>query len=180
MRTGPVGRLARLVLVAVLVASFVSIADQGGPGSFRGPSNLLEPSLLVLDAIMLALFVNLVAVIARMMGGIGFASRSRGLAVVVLVVAVSVAAVTSQAAHGTVWDSPLSDLVWWFDAVMLAETIVALLLAIAVGLPGCEIGVWPFLVARLHGEQPPLRPVGCVVGLHLIDEWEAHRRQASR
>ena len=62
---------------------------------------------------------------------------------------------------------------------MLLETIVALLLTIALGLPGCEIGVWPSLVARLCGEQPPLSPVGCVVGLHLIDEREAHGRQAS-
>ena len=129
---------------------------------------------------MLALFVNLVAVLATVMGGIGAASRSRALAFILLVVAVGVAAVTSQAAHGTVWESPLSDLVWWFDALMLVETILALLLAIAVGLPGCELGVWPVLIARLRGERPPLRPIGCVVGLHLIDEWEAHRRPASR
>jgi len=74
---------------------------------------------------MLALFVNLVAVLATVMGGIGAASRSRALAFILLVVAVGVAAVTSQAAHGTVWESPLSDLVWWFDALMLVETILA-------------------------------------------------------
>jgi len=133
----------------------------------------------VLDAIMLALFVSLVGVIATLVGGKEAASRSRVVAIVVLIAAIGGAAVTSQAAHGTVWDSPLSDLVWWFDALMLLETIVALLLAIALGLPGCEIGVWPYLVARLRGERPSLRPVGCVVGLHLIDEWEARRRQAS-
>ena len=64
-RTGPVGRLARLALAVVAIASFVSIADQGGPSSFQGSRNLLEPSLLVLDAVMLALFVNLMALCAR-------------------------------------------------------------------------------------------------------------------
>ena len=180
MRTGPVGRLARLLLLAVVIASFVSIADQGGPGSFRGPNNLLEPSLLVLDAVMVALFVNLVAVIATLVSGRDAGSRSRIVAFVVLLVAVGAAAVMSQTAHGTVWDSPLSDVVWWFDALMLVETGVALLLAIALGIPGCEIGVWPFLIARLRGERPRLRSVGCVVGLHLIDEWEAQSRRASR
>ena len=77
MRTGPVGRLARLVLAVVAIASFVSIADQGGPSSFQGSRNLLEPSLLVLDAVMLALFVNLVGVIATIVSGRDAASRSR-------------------------------------------------------------------------------------------------------
>jgi len=105
MSTGPVGPLARVVLVSVAIASFVSIANQGGPASFRGSRNLLEPSLLLLDTVMVVLFVHLVGVTATL-----------------------------------------------------------------VGIPGCEIGVWPYLVSRLRGERPPLNPVGCVVGLHLIDE----------
>jgi hypothetical protein len=178
VKTGPFGRLARLVLAAVVIVSLVSIADQGGPGSFRGPGNLLELSLLLLDAIMLVLFVNLVGVVATVVGGRDAASPSRVVAFVVVVAAIGVAAMTSQATHGTVWNSPLSALVWWFDAFMLAETSVALLLAIALGIPGCKIGVWPFLIARLRGERPPLTSVGCVVGLHLIDQWEASRRPA--
>jgi len=105
MRTGPVGRLARLVLAVVAIASFVSIADQGGPSSFQGSRNLLEPSLLVLDAVMLALFVNLVGVIATIVSGRDAASRSRLVAFVVLIAAIGAAGATSQAAHGTVWAS---------------------------------------------------------------------------
>ncbi len=86
---------------------------------------------------------------------------------------------TSQLAQGTVWDRPLSDLVWWFDALMLLETIAALGVAIVIGLRGCEVGVWPLLIARARGERAPIGPVGCVVGLHLIDAWEASRRQAA-
>jgi hypothetical protein len=92
--------LARVVLVSVAIASFVSLADQGGPASFRGSRNLPEPSLLLLDAVMVVLFVNLVGVIATL-----------------------------------------------------------------VGIPGCDIGVRPYLVNRLRGERPPLNPVGCVLGL---------------
>ena len=75
MRTGPLGRLARPVLAAVGIASFVSIADQGGPASFIGARNLAEPSLLVLDALMLVLFVSLVTIIARSLGSRRSAER---------------------------------------------------------------------------------------------------------
>jgi hypothetical protein len=86
------------------------------------------------------------------------------------------APVTAWIASGEVWASPLSDLVWGFDALMLVETIVALLLAIALGTPGCEVGVWPELIGRLRGEDgaASTRPI-CVLGLHFVDEWEARR-----
>ena len=76
---------------------------------------------------------------------------------------------------------PLADLVWTFDVVMLAQTVVALLLAIVLGTPGCEIGVWPEVIARSRGESaPPTTGLACVIGLHFIDEWEARRRPAAR
>lgn len=180
MRTGPLGRLARLGLAAIGIASFISIADQGGPLSFRGARNLAEPSLLLLDAVLVVLFVSLVSVLVESFGAPRWARRSSILALIALVAAVAIAAASSQLAHGTVWDRPLSDVVWWFDALMLIETIAALLLVIAIGLPGCEIGVWPYLIARARGERPSIRPVGCVVGLHLLDDWEASRRSGPR
>ncbi len=180
MRTGPLGRAARLVLVALLIESFVSIADQGGPASFRGARNLTEPSLLVLDALMLALFVSMVGVVATSLRPRAPTERWSLATLAVAGAAVALAAALSQVAHGTIWDSPLSDLVWWFDALMLLETIVTLVVAVAIGLPGCEIGVWPWLIARSRGEPAPLRAVGCIVGLHLIDNWEASRGEAHR
>jgi hypothetical protein len=180
MRTGPLGRLARLALAAIAIESFASIADQGGPSSFQGARSLTEPSLLILDALMVVLFAALVGVIATSVGGKGPADRWSVGALIVTGVAVGLAAVASQLAHGTIWDSPLSDLVWWFDAVMLLETILALVLAVVIGLPGCEIGVWPLLFARARGDRRPIRPVGCVVGLHLIDNWEASRQRTGR
>jgi len=81
-------------------------------------------------------------------------------------------------ASGAVWASPLSDLVWGIDAVMLGETIVALLLAISLGTPGCEVGVWPELIGWLRGAPTSTRPI-CILGLHFIDDWEARRRAAN-
>ena len=92
MRTGPLGRLARLVLAAVGVASFVSIADQGGPAPFIGARNLTEPSLLLLDALMLMLFVSLVTIIARSLGSRRSAERWGIAALVAISAAVVIAA----------------------------------------------------------------------------------------
>jgi hypothetical protein len=160
----------------VLIESFVSIVDQGGPASFRGATNLTEPSLLLLDAIMVVLFASLVGVIATSLGARDPADRWSLAAIVVLGAAVGIAAALSQLAHGTIWDSPLSDLVWWFDVLMLLETITALTIAVVIGLSGCEVGVWSLLIARARGAQGSVHPVGCVVGLHLIDRWEASKR----
>jgi hypothetical protein len=176
--TGTLGRLARVGLAAVGVVSFVSIADKGGPASFQGAPTLTDPSLLFLDAVMVALFVALVGVLSSAFGAPD-PGRWRVASLLAVVVAVGVAAMASQLANGTVWGRPLSDVVWWFDALMLLETIAALAIAVMLGLSGCELGVWEILVARLRGQALPIRPFGCVVGLHLIDQWEARRRSGS-
>jgi hypothetical protein len=163
----------------VALVSFASIADQGGPASFRGERNLTEPSLLLLDLLMVAIFAGLVGVLATMAG-----SRDPGRwgvrALVALGTAVVLAAAVSQLAHGTVWDSPLSDVVWWFDSLMLIETIVALALAVFLGIPGCELGVWQALLARRSPIDAPAAPLGCVIGLHALDAWEAARKHPTQ
>jgi hypothetical protein len=70
--------------------------------------------------------------------------------------------------------------VWWFDLLMLLEIIVALLIAIVLGTPGCEVGVWPALAARARGTaSEPGVGLACLVGLHFVDAWEADMRQAN-
>jgi hypothetical protein len=172
------GRLARLAFVALLAVSFQSIADQGGPASFQGQSNLTEPSLLFLDAVMLLVFVSLVGVLAISLGHGHSAGRWSIIAVVVSAAVVAGSAALSQLAHGSVWYSPLSDVVWWFDALMLLQTMAALLIAVVIGLPGCELSVWPVLIGRTRGERSPTTPVACIIGLHLLDGWEASRRRS--
>jgi hypothetical protein len=184
-RTGPVGRLARLVMALVIALwPLYGIADQGGPSSFRDPSNLTEPITWVLHVAMLAVFVLLVGQLAGATVGLAAARRWQLASLVGLAVALAAAAVTARIASGAIWASPLFEVVWTFDAVMLVETIVALLLAIALGTPGCEVGVWPELIARFRGPDAavPTKPI-CILGLHYLDEWEARRagqRGASR
>ena len=184
-RTGPIGRLARLLLAAAAGLALASIVDQGGVAVFRRPAILTEPGVWILDATMLVLFVHLVGRLAAALAGEAAARRwQRGALlglVVALVVALAVAALIGQAFFGEVWGFPLADLVRAFDVLMLSETIVALLLAIALGTPGCEIGVWPELLARARGERPaPSAGLACLVGLHRLDAWEAHRRAGAR
>ncbi len=175
-RTGPIGRLARILLLAAPVFSLVSIADQGGVVAFRGLSILDEFGVWLITAVTIALFVHLVAELVRALGGDRAAVRTRILASLGLALAIAVAAAAGQLASGRVWGYPLADLVWWFDAVMLAETIVALALAIVLGTPGCEIGVWTELIYRARGERTRATPwVLCLVGLNVVDEWEARR-----
>ena len=175
-RTGPVGRLARLLMAVAMVLALYSIADQGGPASFRDPSNLREPITWVLHAAMLIVFIVLVGQVAGSIVGAAAARRWQIGAASGLAVVYGAAAVTAWIASGAVWAPPLSDLVWGFDAIMLMETIVALVLAIALGTPGCEVGVWPEVIGRFRGGQAAAsaRPI-CVIGLHFIDDWEARR-----
>jgi hypothetical protein len=175
-RTGPVGRLARILLLAAPVFSLVSIADQGGVVAFRGLSILDEFGVWLITAVTIVLFVHLVGELVRALGGDRVAVRARVLASLGLAMAIAVAAAAGQLASGHVWGYPLADLVWWFDVAMLSETIVALALAIVIGTPGCEIGVWTELIYRARGERTrAARWVLCLVGLNLVDEWEARR-----
>jgi hypothetical protein len=179
-RTGPIGRLARLLIAVIAALSLYSIADQGGPASFRDPSNLSEPITWVLHIAMFTVFVLLIGQLAAATLGPADIRRWQMRALIGLGVALVIAAGTAWVASGAVWASPLSDLVWGIDAVMLVETIVALLVAVALGTPGCEVGVWPELIGRLRGGNAPItRPI-CILGLHFIDDWDARRRRRRR
>ncbi|MGH3011190.1 MAG: hypothetical protein ACRDMY_05000, partial [Gaiellaceae bacterium] len=125
-RTGPVGRLARLLLALVLAWwPLYSIVDEGGPASFRDPSNLTQPMLWLLHGAMLLVFVLLVGQLAGATVGPAAVRRSQLAAVLALAVLLAAAALTAWIRSGEVWASPLPELVWGFDALMLVETIVA-------------------------------------------------------
>jgi hypothetical protein len=175
-RTGPIGRLARLLLAVALTLGLYSIADQGGPASFRDSSNLTEPITWVLHVAMFILFVLLAGQLAIAIVGPAAVRRWQMRVVIGLAVVLAAAAGAAWVASGAVWASPLTDVVWGFDAAMLAVTIVSLLVAIALGTPGCEVGVWPELIGRLRGGAPTHASPICVLGLHFIDNWEARRR----
>jgi hypothetical protein len=167
--TGPFGRLA---------AALLSLLDQGGAVGFRKPSVLTEFSVWLLTGFMVAGFATLLGAIASAAG-----SRSpepwRLGAVALVGISALAAAFIGQVTSGSLWGFPLADFVWWFDVLMLVQAIIASLIAIVIGTPGCEVGVWPALMARVRGGQwTPVAGPACIVGLHFIDAWEAEMRNA--
>jgi hypothetical protein len=177
IRTGPVGRLARLGFAAVYGAAFLSIVDWRGSARFRNPHILSEPTAWFLHLLMLISFLILVGALATTFAGPFAKRRFQVGAFVASVAAIAVAALIGLGTQGAAWGFPLADLVWWFDVLMLSEGLVALLLAVALGTPGCEIGVWSELLARARGGESETHVgLACVVGLHLLDAWEARGR----
>jgi hypothetical protein len=176
-RTGPLGRLARLGWAAVSAIVLASVVDGRGPARFRNPHVLTEPSAWLLHAVMLVVLVLLVGAIAEALGGRRVARHAQVGSLLAVAVTVAFAGAVGHLAYGSVWGFPLADLVWSFDVGVLTQQVVALVLAITLGTPGCEIGVWPELIAHMRGERSsPSAGLACIVGLHLVDAWEARHR----
>lgn len=179
-RTGPVGRLVRLGFAAVLVLTLVSIVSSQGSARFRNAHVLSEPSAWFLHGVMFLIFVLTVGVVTSALAGDRAARWAQVAAVVTAAGAVLAAGAIGLALRGSLWGFPLADMVWYFDVSMATVELLAFLLAIALGTPGCELGVWPELLARARG-RPFNRTDGlaCIVGIHLIDRWEASRRRVA-
>jgi hypothetical protein len=176
-RTGPVGRAVRLLLAAVFAYGLATLVDQGGPASVRDPENLTDAPFVVVTIGMVAVYAVFVREVAKLVRGEAFATSAWKIALALLAAAAASTAVAGELRSGEVWGSPLSDLVWALDVAMLVETIAALPLAVALGTPGCEIGVWAEIAARLRGR--PASPPLCIIGLHHLDQWELRRRSPS-
>lgn len=177
-RTGPLGRLARLVLVAIFAVSLYSIVDGRGSAHFRNPHILTEPGAWVLHVTMLVVFVVLVATLASTLHDTQLARRAQIAAFAALLGSGVAAGVIGQLAFGSVWGFPLADFVWWFDVLMLVVGIASTTLAVFLGTPGCEIGAVRELIACLAGRQSASAGASpCFVGLHVLDDWERRRSQ---
>jgi hypothetical protein len=170
------GRAVRLLVALGFAYGFATLVDQGGPASVRDAEALTDAPFVVLTIAMVAVYAVLVSELAKLIGGQAVAKTARRVALSVLAAAAAAAAVVGELRAGAVWGSPLSDLVWALDVTMLVQTIIALLLAVVLGTPGCEIGVWDDIAARLRGRHAssPL----CIIGLHHLDDWELRRRSA--
>ena len=172
-RTGPVGRTVRLVLAVAFGHGLATLVDQGGPASVRDPEALTDLPFVVLTVAMVAVYAVLASELAKLVGREMVARTARKAALGILAAAAVAAAVVGAVRSGAVWGSPLSDLVWLLDVAMLTETIVALLIAVVLGTPGCEIGVWAEIGAHLRAR--PASPPLCIIGLHHLDGWELRR-----
>jgi hypothetical protein len=177
VQTGPLGRLARFALMVGFVVLFFSIVDQRGSARFRNPHVLTEPTVWVFTALMYVIFVILVGVVAKSVASPRAARKWQVGAVIASLVAIAGAAVVGAVMSGSAWGFPLADGVWWFDVLVIVEQVVAFVIAIALGILGCEIGVWGMSLARARGRTPSSETgLACIVGLHLLDSWEARRR----
>jgi len=178
-RTGPVGRLVRLGFAAASVLTLASIVGRSGSARFRNPHILTEPSAWFLHGLMLTVFVLTVDAVAAVIVGDRLARRLQVASTGAITIVVGVAGAIGYVLTGSVWGFPLADLVWYFDVVILSVELGAFLLAVFLGTPGCEIGVWPELISRARGERAGrIAGLTCIAGVHLIDRWEA-RRHAS-
>jgi hypothetical protein len=177
-RTGPLGRLARLALALVFAATLWSIVGPDGSARFRNTHILTEPSAWLLHLLMAVIYILLVGAVSHALWGAGSVRRAQLIAAVVLGGSLCITGLIGQFVYGDAWGFPLADLVWCFDVTMLAEQVVALLLAIVLGTPGCEIGVWAELIARRRGTRSStVNGLACIVGLHLLDQWEGTTRR---
>jgi len=126
---------------------------------------------------MALIYVLLVGALATAVIGPASRRRAQLIAAVILGSGVGLAGLLGQVAYGAAWGFPLADLVWTFDVIMLAEQVFALILAIVLGTPSCEIGVWAELIARFRARRSStVDGLACVIGLHLLDRWEMRRR----
>jgi len=175
-RTGLVGRLVRLGLAITAALTLTSIVDSHGSARFRNPHILTEPSAWFLHALMLIVFVLIVGAVSAAVLGDRVARRFQVASIVAIAGTVIVAGALGYSRSGSVWGFPLADLVWYFDVFVLTAEFIAFILAVILGTPGCEIGVWPDLISRAGERAGPTEGLVCIVGLHLIDHFEAQRR----
>lgn len=176
-RTGPIGRLARVAWATAAALTLTSIVDRTGSARFRNPHILTEPSAWFLHGLMLLAFVLTVGAVAAALLGHRVARRVQVASVVAIAGTVLVAGAVGAATSGAVWGFPLADLVWYFDVVVLAAQFAAFVLAVVVGTPGCELNVFPELIARVRRETTArTEGLACIIGLDQIDRWEARRR----
>jgi hypothetical protein len=178
-RTGPIGRLARLAFAGVFLLTFLSFVGPDGSARFRNPHILSEPLAWFLHLTMFAVFIVIVGALAQSIAGPEARRPWQVRAVVAAIATVAIAGVIGKITQGSFWGFPLADLVWWFDVLVVVEQFVALVLAVAFGMRGCEIGVWSQLLAKLgRGTAKSEDTLACIVGLHLLDAWEARRKVA--
>jgi hypothetical protein len=173
LRTGPLGRGVRVLGAVLLGAGLYILLDLGISGFHDLPEQPSPAGPLILTAVVAVLITDLVSRFLPV------PPRARWALLGALGAAVVVAAVVSSV-RGSLWGSPLSDLVYVVDVGFLVYACASLLLAAVLGTPGCENLAWVELAARLRGAPKRVSGVWCIGGLHVVDNWElarAARRQ---
>ncbi|MPZ83187.1 MAG: hypothetical protein GEV28_23450 [Actinophytocola sp.] len=162
-RTGPVGRVIRLLLaVALGWVTYDLWVDR--TFIFAGTNPVHDPGLWIMTA-------TLVYGLYELANLVGWGKRALAVLAVLAVAAAAIAVVWK----GNVWTVPLTWLVWGFDVTGAVFVTLALLVAVAVGTPGCEIGVVRELARRRRRAPDDDKPLFCLAGLRALDAWERDR-----
>ena len=108
-QTGPVGRIARFVLLLAFVYLFFSFVDARGSARFRNPHVLTEPLVWLFTALLYVTFVILVGAVATVVAGPRTRRKWQFGAVVASVVVIAVAAFAGVVIRGSAWGFPLAE-----------------------------------------------------------------------
>ena len=160
-RTGPIGRVARLLLAAGVIWSGYELW-------FDRDLILAEwdEGLLILTGLVVYGLRQIAVVFDR-----------GPLAVALLAAGLMAASAWAILWEGSLWAPPLSWLVWGVDFGFLVVLSALLLVATVAGTPGCEIGVIGEVTRRLRRQTHQAEAMFCLVGLHKLDDWEARKAQ---
>ena len=169
---GPVGRLCRLLLTAVMAFSAGLIAYAGTSGfSEDGPGD--APWFVIGAGIYYGLYQTAAS---------GFGRRWGIRTVIAFAVVLIAAGAAALAFEGELWATPLTWLLYGFVLGFLILTAIGGLVSLALGTPGCEFGALGELIRRLRGVPEPeggAAPMWCIFGMHRLDQWEARRSAGS-
>ncbi len=168
-RSGPVGRLVRLVM-GVFMAWTAYEWIEAGLTWFSEPTTTTNPWVWIWTG--LTVYYGLYQLPTSALG------RRWGMRILtifggVLVVTMAV----TFALEGRLWASPLTSFLYGLIVVFAILVSISFVVSLFLGTRGCEIGALGELIRRFRGsDESDDAEVWCIAGLHKLDEWEAGRR----
>jgi hypothetical protein len=165
VRPGPIGLAARAILGATIIYWFVALLTKWNVFLDRDPIES-ERYYTLFTVMALPLVCDLT-----------FGRRWGPWPTVAFVAGGAALGLIGHVASGEWWNPVLAGWVYAGDIVVFAALAVSFPVAVATQSPGCELGAIPWVIARRRGttfEPPAFR---CVVGLDVLDRWEAAWRR---
>lgn len=160
-RTGPIGRLVRLVMATGL---FLALAYP-----LASLPRLFDPALA--SDLMLWIFTGIALLAIPYVLDVGLA-WGHGQRVQLLAVGIGLALLVSNLVlYDSLWGPVLGIFVVALQIWVLGTLAVGYLLAAILGTPGCELRSYAHLASLVSDKHH--QPVFCAAGLDKLDAWEA-------
>ncbi len=163
-RTGPIGRLVRLLMAAGL---FLALAyPLASLPRLFDPALASEPMLWILTGI------SLLAIPYVLDVGLAWGHGQR---IQLLAVGIGLALLVSNLVlYDSLWGPVLAIFVLALQTWVLGALALGYLLAAILGTPGCELRSYQHLASLVSDKAA--EPTFCAAGLDSLDAWEAGRR----